>query len=44
MIESDRINLLDKNEHIELLKNAGFKDIKVDTVQSKGWIVICGVK
>ena len=44
MVDSDRINLLEEKEHIELFKNAGFKDIKVETIPSKGWIVVCGVK
>ena len=44
MIASDTTNIHDKNEHIELFKNAGFKDIKVNTIPSKGWIMVQGIK
>jgi SAM-dependent methyltransferase len=44
MLDSDKTNLLEKNEHIELFENAGFKDIKVNTIPSKGWIMVYGVK
>ena len=44
MIDSDKVNLLNKDEHIDLFKDAGFKDIKVNTIPSKGWIIVCGIK
>ena len=44
MIASDTTNIHDENEHIELFKNAGFKDIKINTIPSKGWIMVQGIK
>jgi ubiquinone/menaquinone biosynthesis C-methylase UbiE len=44
MIDSDKVNLLNKSEHLKLFKNAGFKDIRVSTIPSKGWIIVCGIK
>ena len=44
MIDSDTTNLLEEKKHIELLENAGFKDIKINTVPSKGWIIVYGKK
>jgi ubiquinone/menaquinone biosynthesis C-methylase UbiE len=44
MLDSDTTNLLEEKKHIELLENAGFRDIKVNTIPSKGWIMVYGRK